>query len=220
MCTDETAQQRQRTFVAPSESYLPGISTPAGDALLDQLFYTTVDECADLACRPVLLDRVADDVRATRKLVDWACWITGLRSCWGYRRPSTPRHAPTARRTSWSGGAPWGGRGASDDEHPPLTSKTLDHLRGVRRATRGARGRRRGGEDRLLPSGRLLPARRPVPQLSAGLRRCVPRVRRRAAPSSSRHCCRPGRRASGVVDRLPLPVTSPPPPRPSAQGTT
>jgi hypothetical protein len=72
----ETAQQRQRTFVAPSESYLPGISTPAGDALLDQLFYTTVDECADLACRPVLLDRVADDVRATRKLVDWACWIT------------------------------------------------------------------------------------------------------------------------------------------------
>ncbi|GAA0374939.1 hypothetical protein [Streptomyces blastmyceticus] len=74
--TAETARQRQRTFVPPSESYLPGVQDPAGDALLDQLFYATVDECPDPKCRPVLLDRVAGDVRATRKLVNWACWIT------------------------------------------------------------------------------------------------------------------------------------------------
>ncbi|EME96712.1 hypothetical protein H340_30126 [Streptomyces mobaraensis NBRC 13819 = DSM 40847] len=74
--TAETAQQRQRTFVPPSESYLPGVQEPAGDALLDQLFYATVDECPDPTCRPLLLDRVAASVGATRKLVDWACWIT------------------------------------------------------------------------------------------------------------------------------------------------
>ncbi|MEU3219826.1 hypothetical protein [Streptomyces sp. NPDC006971] len=49
--------------------------------MLDQLFYATVDECPDPNCRPLLLDRVAADVEATRKLVDWACHIASEMYC-------------------------------------------------------------------------------------------------------------------------------------------
>ncbi|WP_043262611.1 hypothetical protein [Streptomyces sp. CT34] len=73
--TAATVRRRQRTFVPPSKSYSSGPQDRNGDALLDQLFYATVDECPDPNCRPLLLDRVAADTGATRTLVDWACWI-------------------------------------------------------------------------------------------------------------------------------------------------
>lgn len=67
------AADRSPTFVPPSQAYLPDVPVQAEDALLDQLFYATVDGCQD--CRCVLLDRFAQDATATHKLVDWACWI-------------------------------------------------------------------------------------------------------------------------------------------------
>lgn len=63
----------RRQLAPPSQSHLPHLPDRADDALLDQLFYATVDGCQN--CRSMLLDRVADDTRATHKLVDWACWI-------------------------------------------------------------------------------------------------------------------------------------------------
>ncbi|MFF3159047.1 hypothetical protein [Streptomyces sp. NPDC057910] len=69
-----TVRRRQRQFVPPSELH-PDLVTRADTVLLDQLFYATVNECTDPGCRPVLLDRVAGDARATHKLVSWACWI-------------------------------------------------------------------------------------------------------------------------------------------------
>ncbi|MGG2463727.1 hypothetical protein ACO0M4_28680 [Streptomyces sp. RGM 3693] len=68
-----TVRRRQRQFVPPSE-LRPDLPTRADTALLDQLFYATVDECHE--CRSRLLDRVAGDVWTTRKLIDWACLIT------------------------------------------------------------------------------------------------------------------------------------------------
>lgn len=56
----ETVRRRQRQFVPPSELY--PVAPRADAALLDQLFYATVDECPDPHCRPLLLDRVAHDV--------------------------------------------------------------------------------------------------------------------------------------------------------------
>jgi hypothetical protein len=76
----ETVRCRQRQFVPPSELH-PDLVTRADTVLLDQLFYATVDECPDPHCRPLLLYRVADDVWATRKLVDWACFITSETYC-------------------------------------------------------------------------------------------------------------------------------------------
>ncbi|MDK0524915.1 hypothetical protein [Streptomyces sp. ML-6] len=73
--TAATVRRRQRTFVPPSGAYLSDPQARSGDALPDRLFYATVDECPDPHCRPLLLDRVAADVGATRRLVDWACWI-------------------------------------------------------------------------------------------------------------------------------------------------
>lgn len=69
-----TVRRRQRTFVPPSGAY-SDLPARVDNALLDQLFYATVDECPDLGCRPLLLDRVAADVGATRNLMEWACWI-------------------------------------------------------------------------------------------------------------------------------------------------
>ncbi|MFD0371169.1 hypothetical protein [Streptomyces sp. NPDC127114] len=74
-----TVRRRQRQFVPPSELYPVG--TRVDTALVDQLFYATVDECPDPHCRPLLLDRVAHDVWSTRKLVDWACFITSETYC-------------------------------------------------------------------------------------------------------------------------------------------
>ncbi|WP_326695837.1 hypothetical protein OG909_32700 [Streptomyces sp. NBC_01754] len=79
--TAATVRSRQRTFVPPSESYLPYAQAQDDTAVLDQLFYATVDECPDPNCRPLLLDRVAADVEATRKLVDWACHIASEMYC-------------------------------------------------------------------------------------------------------------------------------------------
>ncbi|MFF9573500.1 hypothetical protein [Streptomyces sp. NPDC014685] len=79
--TAAAVRRRQRMFVPPSGAYLSDPQVRAGDALLDRLFYATVDECPDPHCRPLLLDRVAADVGATRKLVDWACWITSEVYC-------------------------------------------------------------------------------------------------------------------------------------------
>lgn len=78
--TAATVRRRQREFVPPSELH-PDLKTRADTALLDQLFYATVDECSDPRCRPLLLDRVAADVWSTRKLVDWACYITSETYC-------------------------------------------------------------------------------------------------------------------------------------------
>ncbi|MDX2680544.1 hypothetical protein [Streptomyces soliscabiei] len=72
--TAATVRRRQRTFIPPSE-LRPDLETSADTALLDQLFYATVDECPDPHCRPLLLDSVAADAGATRKLVDWALLI-------------------------------------------------------------------------------------------------------------------------------------------------
>ncbi|WP_244177750.1 hypothetical protein [Streptomyces atriruber] len=72
--TAATARRRQRTFVPPSKLN-PHVETKADTALLDQLFYATVDECPDPQCRPLLLDHVAADARATHELVTWACHI-------------------------------------------------------------------------------------------------------------------------------------------------
>ncbi|MFJ8002703.1 hypothetical protein ACIQ7D_37360 [Streptomyces sp. NPDC096310] len=72
--TAATVRRRQRTFVPPSELH-SHLATKDDTALLDQLFYATVDECPDPNCRPLLLDRVAADATATRKLVNWACNI-------------------------------------------------------------------------------------------------------------------------------------------------
>lgn len=73
-----TVRRRQRQFVPPSELH-PDLVTRADTVLLDQLFYATVDECHE--CRSAFLDRVADDVWSTRKLVDWACFITSETYC-------------------------------------------------------------------------------------------------------------------------------------------
>ena len=72
--TAATVRRRQRTFVPPSELH-SHLATKDDTALLDQLFYATVDDCPDPHCRPLLLDRVAADATATRKLVTWACHI-------------------------------------------------------------------------------------------------------------------------------------------------
>ncbi|MCF3106000.1 hypothetical protein IPZ58_31160 [Streptomyces roseoverticillatus] len=74
----ETVRRWQRQFVPPSELH-PDLATRADTALLDQLFYATVDECHE--CRSALLDRVAGDVWSTRKLIDWACFITSETYC-------------------------------------------------------------------------------------------------------------------------------------------
>lgn len=76
-----TVRRRQRQFVPPSELH-PDLTTRADTVLLDQLFYATVDECPDPNCRPLLLDRVASDVRSTRKLIDWALLITAETYGW------------------------------------------------------------------------------------------------------------------------------------------
>ncbi|MFF7025956.1 hypothetical protein ACFY97_33695 [Streptomyces klenkii] len=73
--THPTGAPPQRQFAGPSDLYLSDLPHRAGDAVLDQLFYATRDECLDPGCRPVLLDRIADDAVATRRLVDWACLI-------------------------------------------------------------------------------------------------------------------------------------------------
>ncbi|MFD4789503.1 hypothetical protein ACFWN1_21080 [Streptomyces sp. NPDC058459] len=65
------AGDRVRRFVAPSECDVPDIGTRA--AVMDQLYDVTLDGCQ--GCRPVLLDRVARDVRAVGKLVEWSCVI-------------------------------------------------------------------------------------------------------------------------------------------------
>ncbi|KUF19292.1 hypothetical protein AT728_22115 [Streptomyces silvensis] len=78
--TAATVRRRQRTFVPPSELH-PHRPTTADTTLLDQLFYATVDECTDPDCRPLLLDRVAVDAGATRKLVEWACHIASEMYC-------------------------------------------------------------------------------------------------------------------------------------------
>jgi hypothetical protein len=75
-----TVRRRQRQFVPPSELH-PHRATKADSPLLDQLFYATVDECPDPHCRPLLLDCGAHDVWSTRKLVDWACFITSETYC-------------------------------------------------------------------------------------------------------------------------------------------
>ncbi|MFJ1595312.1 hypothetical protein ACIOD0_34515 [Kitasatospora albolonga] len=75
-----TVRHRQRQFAPPSELH-PDLVTRDDTVLLDELFYATVDECPDPHCRPLLLDRVADDVWSTRKLVDWACFITSETYC-------------------------------------------------------------------------------------------------------------------------------------------
>ncbi|MFE2377229.1 hypothetical protein [Streptomyces sp. NPDC059398] len=68
-----TVRRRQRQFIPPSELH-PDLATRIDTALLDQLFYATVDECHE--CRSTLLDRVASDVGSTCKLIDWTCLIT------------------------------------------------------------------------------------------------------------------------------------------------
>ncbi|MEU2249770.1 hypothetical protein [Streptomyces sp. NPDC019224] len=65
----------QRQFSSPSELCLPDLPRRADDAVLDQLFYATRDRCFDPECRPMLLDRIANDAVATHKLLDWSCWI-------------------------------------------------------------------------------------------------------------------------------------------------
>ncbi|WP_055566883.1 hypothetical protein [Streptomyces atriruber] len=62
---------RVRQFVAPSHFRNPDFGTRA--AVMDQLYDATLDGCQE--CRSVLLDRVAPDVRAVGKLVEWACLI-------------------------------------------------------------------------------------------------------------------------------------------------
>jgi hypothetical protein len=78
--TAATVRRRQRMFVPPSELH-PHLATRADTAVLDQLFYATVDECPDPGCRPLLLDRVAAEAGATRRLVDWACYIASEVYC-------------------------------------------------------------------------------------------------------------------------------------------
>ncbi|WP_240140072.1 hypothetical protein [Streptomyces sp. MUM 178J] len=78
--TAATVRRRQRQFVPPSGLHLHR-ATRADTVLLDQLFYATVDECPDPHCRPLLLDRVAADAEATRKLADWACYIASEMYC-------------------------------------------------------------------------------------------------------------------------------------------
>ncbi|MFD6150198.1 hypothetical protein [Streptomyces sp. NPDC060243] len=79
--TAATARRRQRTFMPPSQSSRTDSQARAYISLLDQLFYATVDECPDPHCRPLLLDRVAADVEATRTLVAWACYIASEMYC-------------------------------------------------------------------------------------------------------------------------------------------
>lgn len=78
--TAPTARRRQHTLAPPSEVN-PHIEPKADTALLDQLFYATVDECPDPQCRPLLLDRVAADARTTCKVVGWACYIAAEMYC-------------------------------------------------------------------------------------------------------------------------------------------
>ncbi|MGW0711477.1 hypothetical protein ACWD4G_36930 [Streptomyces sp. NPDC002643] len=75
----DAAAERSFRFIPPSRAH-PTWELPAPfPELLDQLTYATVDDCQQ--CRPALLDRVADDARATLELVAWACFITSEIYC-------------------------------------------------------------------------------------------------------------------------------------------
>ncbi|MFD5670472.1 hypothetical protein ACN6LC_007054 [Streptomyces violaceoruber] len=74
----DAAAQRLR-FIPPSRAHLACELPAPFPELLDQLTYATLDDCQQ--CRPVLLDRVADDARATLELVLWACFITSETYC-------------------------------------------------------------------------------------------------------------------------------------------
>jgi hypothetical protein len=74
-----TTMARRAKFTAPSKTSPHLAPAQTDDAVLDQLFYATLDECPQ--CRAALLDRVASDARATHKLVDWACLIASEMYC-------------------------------------------------------------------------------------------------------------------------------------------
>ncbi|MEN8651681.1 hypothetical protein ABCR94_13895 [Streptomyces sp. 21So2-11] len=82
-------------FVEPSGFYPAGDLPAPWPAVLDQLAFATVDACQD--CRLVLLDRVADDARATRELVFWACTITSELYCGIPRELLEGQQEPGAR---------------------------------------------------------------------------------------------------------------------------
>lgn len=65
------AGDRRRRFVAPSQFDVPDFGTRA--AVVDQLYDAALDGCQE--CRSVLLDRVATDVRAVGRLMEWSCLI-------------------------------------------------------------------------------------------------------------------------------------------------
>lgn len=99
----DAAAERLR-FIPPSRAHRTCTLPAPFPDVLDQLTYATLDDCQQ--CRPALLDRVADNARATLELVTWACFITSETYCGipsqlvvGDEAPDAPFRASATFRT-------------------------------------------------------------------------------------------------------------------------